>query len=180
MEDDGEVVVVVDVHLVDPGRELDGLEVDGDADVGELRHDVVEGVGGVDVRRHERQLEPVGVAGLLEQRTGRVGVVGVDPGEILVPRLERRHGRPDQRAVAAVQVDQALLVDRLGDRLADALVGQHLVGVVHAEGELAVGRPVGDDEVGVVLELLDEVGVDPARGGRCRRRAGRWRRRSGR
>ena len=41
------------------------------------------------------------------------------------------------------------------------LVGQHLVGVVHAEGELAVGRPVRDDVVGVVLELLDEVRVDP-------------------
>ena len=111
--------------------------------------------------RDERQLESVGVAGLLEQGAGGVGVVRIEAGEVLVPRLERRHGGADQRAVAAVEVDQALLVDRLGDRLADALVGEHLVGVVHAEGELAVGRVRGHHEVGVVLELLDEVGVDP-------------------
>ena len=151
----GQVVVVVRVHLLDPRRELDGLQVDVDADVGELttRRSRASRVG-VEVRHDERQLEPVAVAGLLELGPRRVGVEGVEVSEVLVPRVERRDGRADDGAVAVDEVEDALLVDRLRDRLA------HAAGSDSASSALlkpSVNSPfVGVDvhhPVGVVLEL---------------------------
>ena len=64
------------------------------------------------------------------------------------------------RAEPVEQLLVALLVDRLADRLAHVRVGERLAPVVHPERELAVGRALVDDVVGVVLQRPDEVGVD--------------------
>ena len=152
-----EVVVLVD--LVGPGGVVDRVQGDVDAGLGELalqplRHDVDR------VGRHvvHGERDPVRVSGLGQRLLGRVQVVVVDAGQVLVPGVGRRdHRAEDLAAVGPDRVQQRLAVGRLADRLAYVDVVERGHRVVEVEQFLGGRGALDDGELGPVLELGEHV-----------------------
>ena len=128
------------------------------------------------IEREAKSLSP----GLGQQCLRALGIVGVDGGQILVPRVRRRNHRSDQLTrVAPDGLEELLAVDGRVDGLAHARVIEGGLRVVEGEQFLRRRGALGDHEVGVALEggqrirgLQGRDDVDVARAQGVRHRGG--------
>ncbi len=163
MRDDRHVIVgVVEDGLQPHRREAQLIHFDVEADLLQLALDDRAARRGVGQRRHPqpqcRVLCPCG----LEQRLGLRHVMWIHAGQVLVPRVGRRHHAPDQLAVSReTGLHQSLVVDAVAYGLTNPLVGEGLPAVVERQHHLAVARAVDDLVFVVALELRQRLrGVD--------------------
>jgi hypothetical protein len=93
--------------------------------------------------------------GLLQQRLGLLGVVGVHAGQVDIAGVGGREVAADRLAQAVEHtVDEGLAVDRVRDRAAHAHVVEGLALVVDRQLALARGVADFDREARIALELL--------------------------
>ena len=112
------------------------IELDLDADAGQiglqlLRDHVVGRAGDDAVAVDHLELEAVGEAGLRQRLLRALEILPEADllGELLgrAQRADRNEVRRPRRRTAEQRIDDAVVVDRVGDRLARVLVGQRLV-----------------------------------------------------
>ena len=130
-------------------------------------------VGGC-VEREAESLSP----GLGQQRLGALRIVGVNGGQVLVPRVRRGNHRTDHLSgVAPDGLKELLAVDGRVDGLAHARIVEGSLRVVEGKQLLRHGGTFGDHEVRVALERgqrirglqgRDDVNVARAQGVRHR------------
>ncbi|MBG9885243.1 hypothetical protein ABE10_01305, partial [Bacillus toyonensis] len=158
VQDEAQVVVPVLVDVLEPGGELDGLDLQGHPDLLEVRDQDLR--HGRPVERRDRQREgQLLLARFLEELPGLVRVVGDAVREVLVAGVELGD-RSVERLARADGLDECLVVDRQAQRLTHALVVQRGLGVVEGERRLVRGAPGGEGEPSALLQLRGEVGVD--------------------
>ncbi len=121
VRDDRHVVVGVGEDRSEPDcRELELVEGDLEAGLLELALDDLAARGGIRQRRDAQAQRRRGDTRLGDECLGLGEVVGVEPGEVLVPRVGRRHHAADEGAAPGpAGVEQRLVVDGVADGLAD-------------------------------------------------------------
>ena len=146
-----EVVLLVDLRVPLVGG--DRVDRDGHAHLGQLRlHELGDRGMRVVGRRVEREAQALR-PGLGQQRLRAFGIVGVDGGQVLVPRVRRGNHRTNHLSgVTPDGLEELLAVDGRVDGLAHARVVEGRLRVVEGEQFLCGGGTLGDHEVGVALE----------------------------
>ena len=112
----------------------------------------------------EGGLEAFGIAGLGKELLGLDRIVRHPLGDIHEVRVEGVHIGAENPAVPEHgPLEHLLLVDRVGDGQAHALVGVGLLGVVHAEGDVVRAVAQNDLEAPILLEVVDVLRPQPER-----------------
>ena len=156
------IVVAVGVHVLQPSGELHVVDLQVDADGLELALELVAELGAVHVGVGEGQVQRLrlGVSGLLHELLGLGHVMRVQAAQILVTGIDLGDRTAEGGVHAAARGDDLLMVDGVSDGLADALVGELVVGHVEGEHEL-VGTVTGLDHiVRILAERIGKGGGD--------------------
>ncbi len=152
-----EIMRLIDLRVPFIGR--DNVDVHLHADFGQFALDeLCCNRVRVIVRRIDGEAEAIRIARFLQELLRAFRIIGIDPGQIDVPRICWWNERADQCAIVAPNgVQQLLVVDGTRQRLTNLYIVERCNAVVISKKQLGRGLAFTDGKIRIVLELSQRI-----------------------